>query len=1071
MTTPIPSPPALPFLGHITQIDKDIPQRTFDLLADQYGEIYQLNLITRQSIIVASYELQNELSNDKRFQKTVIGALQQVRNGMGDALFTAYPGEENWGIAHRLLMPAFSTAKVRDMFSDMYDIASQMITKWERFGPRHVIDPCEDFTRLAFDTITLCAMSYRLNTFYSDQSHPFVKAMGDFLTECANRANRPPIMNTLMRGSSAKYEADMKIMNDLVDELIEDHKKNPTEKQDLLSIMLNGVDQKTGKRMSDESIRMNLLTFLVAGHETTSGLLTFTLYYLCKNPEAMRKLREEVDDVLGEEPIQLEHISKLKYTSACLREALRLNPPATMRVVRSVEDTTIGGGKYFIPKDAVLAMITSKCQTDPKVWGEDAREFKPERVYGENFEKLPPNAWQPFGYGMRACIGRPFAWQEAHIALASIVHKFDIVMHDPSYTLELKQAMTVKPKGFYVHAIPRNRSTAPIAVGVSSSLLGAPYLAASRRGSQESESASASANGEKRQEPKHKLYVVYGSNTGTSQTFAQRVASDAPAHGFKATLGTLDSIVDHVPTDGPLVIVTASFEGEPADNAAHFFEWLQNLKGSEMAGVKYSVFGCGNRDWVRTFQRVPTIIDDLLAERGAKRMQERGVGDAQAAEFFQIFDEWEAQLWKALAEEYGVEVSEKDAPMSGISLKTVDPGTSRAAVLRQPDTDLGRVVENRLLTSPNAPQKRHIEFQLPEHLTYRAGDYLAILPHNPPRDVHRVIARFALSPEQQIVLSANGPTSLPVNKPISVFSLLSGYVELCQPATTRDLRALLSIQSSDATKAALDDLSASYAEKVIAKRLSVLDILEDHPDLDLPFGAYLEMLPPMRVRQYSISSSPLHDPQRPSLTVSVVESPALSGRKDPFLGVASTFLSGLRPGDMVQLAVRGSAAAFHPPEDVRVPMIMFAAGSGLSPMRGFLQERAVQKKAGRDVARSTLFFGCRSPEEDFLYSDSDLREWQELGIVDVRPAFSRCPEKSLGCKYVQDRVWHDRDVVKQAYDHQNARLFTCGSGKMAQGIKKVLTELIKESRSCSDEEAARLFERAIQGRYATDIFE
>ena len=143
--------------------------------------------------------------------------------------------------------------------------------------------------------------------------------------------------------------------------------------------------------------------------------------------------------------------------------------------------------------------------------------------------------------------------------------------------------------------------------------------------------------------------------------------------GFKATLGTLDSIVGHVPTDGPLVIVTASFEGkatrpppfvpstriliyppghtgEPADNAAHFFEWLQNLKGSELAGVKYSVFGCGNRDWVRTFQRVPTVIDDLLAERGAKRMQERGVGDAQAAEFFQAFDEWEAQLWKALSE-------------------------------------------------------------------------------------------------------------------------------------------------------------------------------------------------------------------------------------------------------------------------------------------------------------------------------------------------------------------------------------------------------------------------------------
>ena len=254
----------------------------------------------------------------------------------------------------------------------------------------------------------------------------------------------------------------------------------------------------------------------------------------------------------------------------------------------------------------------------------------------------------------------------------------------------------------------------------------------------------------------------------------------------------------------------------------------------------------------------------------------------------------------------------------------------------------------------------------------------------------------------QIVLGSAGPTSLPVDRPISIAALLSGYVELSQPATTRDLRILLSIDSSDATKAALQGLQASYSEKVLGKRVSILDILEEHADLKLPFGAYLEMLPAMRVRQYSISSSPLHNPQRPSLTVSVVEAPALSGRTEPFLGVASNFLAGLRPGDVVQLAVRAASSGFHPPEDPSVPMIMFAAGSGLAPMRGFLQERAVQKQAGRDVAKSLFFFGCRSPHEDFLYGDSDLKEWQELGIVEVRSAFSRSDKDSVGCKYVQE---------------------------------------------------------------------
>ena len=89
--------------------------------------------------------------------------------------------------------------------------------------------------------------------------------------------------------------------------------------------------------------------------------------------------------------------------------------------------------------------------------------------------------------------------------------------------------------------------------------------------------------------------------------------------------------------------------GEPADNAAHFFEWLQSLQGNELAGTRFAVFGCGNRDWVRTFQRVPRVVDELLAARGGVRLLARGVGDAQAADFFEAFDEWEARLWEALA--------------------------------------------------------------------------------------------------------------------------------------------------------------------------------------------------------------------------------------------------------------------------------------------------------------------------------------------------------------------------------------------------------------------------------------
>lgn len=128
--------------------------------------------------------------------------------------------------------------------------------------------------------------------------------------------------------------------------------------------------------------------------------------------------------------------------------------------------------------------------------------------------------------------GRPFSWQEAHIALAVVIQKFDITMHDPSYTLELKQALTLKPKGFFVHAIPRNRSKAPITVAPTSTLVSAPQVSKGWRGSSDSERTEGAEvkDGEKG-EARQRLYVAYGSNTGTSQTFAQRIASDASAHG------------------------------------------------------------------------------------------------------------------------------------------------------------------------------------------------------------------------------------------------------------------------------------------------------------------------------------------------------------------------------------------------------------------------------------------------------------------------------------------------------------------------------------------------------------
>jgi cytochrome P450/NADPH-cytochrome P450 reductase len=184
-----------------------------------------------------------------------------VRNGTHDGLFTARGEEEkNWGIAHRVLMPALGPLAIRNMFDEMHDIASQLVMKWARQGPEKSIHVTDDFTRLTLDTIALCAMDYRFNSYYSEKMHPFIQAMADFLKVSGDRARRDPITQLFYRQESAKYWENVELLRETSSEVIRKRKQSPTDKKDLLNGMLNGEDPKTGEKMTDESIIDNMIT-------------------------------------------------------------------------------------------------------------------------------------------------------------------------------------------------------------------------------------------------------------------------------------------------------------------------------------------------------------------------------------------------------------------------------------------------------------------------------------------------------------------------------------------------------------------------------------------------------------------------------------------------------------------------------------------------------------------------------------------------------------------------------------------------------------------------------------------
>lgn len=227
-------------------------------------------------------------------------------------------------------MPAFGPASISAMFPEMHEIASQLALKWARHGSDTPIMVTDDFTRLTLDTIALCSMNYRFNSYYRDDLHPFVSAMSDFLLESGMRLLRPKFMNIFFRSATKKYFADIALMRKTAQDVIDARKQNPSDRNDLMSAMLNGVDPKTGQKLSDDAIIDNLITFLVAGHETTSGMLSFAFYELIKQPETLKKAQKEVDCVVGRGPVLLEHMSKVSVyppppSLSCTHVSLTVN--------------------------------------------------------------------------------------------------------------------------------------------------------------------------------------------------------------------------------------------------------------------------------------------------------------------------------------------------------------------------------------------------------------------------------------------------------------------------------------------------------------------------------------------------------------------------------------------------------------------------------------------------------------------------------------------------------------------------------------------------------------------------
>lgn len=430
----------LPLIGDVLSFDADTPSQSAMKLA-QLGPVFEFRFLGARYVVAAGSDVVAELNDESRFCKHVGPDIEALRLLGGDGLFTAYNDEPNWQRAHDVLMPAFSQQAMRQYHAIMFDVADELTARWDE---RETVDVSADATRATLETIGRCAAGHPFGAFESEDPHPFVEHMVAGLkgSDRVGVLRQTFLPRWFARRAERHVLAHAAAMHRIADEIVAERlRAGPGRHDDLLELMLQSD-------LEPANIRYQLINFLVAGHETTSGALSFALYFLARHPEIADRARAEIAEVWGEQQRpDFELIAKLRYVRRVFDEALRLHPtvPGYYRAAR--DDTLLAGVHPMRKGDWVLA-LTMTLHRDPR-WGDDPDAFDPDRFAPENVKARPAGLYKPFGTGPRSCIGRQFALHEAVLLLAVLLRRYEL-LPDPDYELQVAERLTLMPKDFHL---------------------------------------------------------------------------------------------------------------------------------------------------------------------------------------------------------------------------------------------------------------------------------------------------------------------------------------------------------------------------------------------------------------------------------------------------------------------------------------------------------------------------------------------------------------------------------------------------------------------------------------------
>lgn len=597
-----------------------------------------------------------------------------------------------------------------------------------------------------------------------------------------------------------------------------------------------------------------------------------------------------------------------------------------------------------------------------------------------------------------------------------------------------------------------------------------------------------------------RLVVFYGSQTGTAEEFAGRLAKEGLRYQMKGMVADpeecdMEELLSLKDIDKSLaVFCLATYgEGDPTDNCMEFYDWIQN-NDVDFSGLNYAVFGLGNKTYEH-YNKVGIYVDKRLEELGGNRVFELGLGDDDA-NIEDDFITWKDKFWPAVCDHFGIESSGEEVLMRQYRLLeqpetpterlyTGEVARLHSLQTQRPPFDaknpfLAPIKVNRELHKAGGRSCMHIEFDIEgSKMRYEAGDHLAMYPVN-DQDLVLRLGKLCNADLDTIFSLINTDTDSskkhPFPCPTTYRTALTHYLEITALPRTHILKELAEYCSDEKDKEFLRFMcstnpegKAKYQEWVQDSSRNIVHVLEDLPSCRPPIDHICELLPRLQPRYYSISSSSKLYPTTVHVTAVLVKYETKTGRVNK--GVATTFLSQKHPSDgeplpRVPIFIRKSQ--FRLPAKTETPVIMVGPGTGLAPFRGFIQERDFNKKDGKEIGQTILYFGCRKRSEDYIYEE-ELEDYVERGVMKLRTAFSRDQAHKV---YVTHLLEEDMDLLWNVIGENKGHFYICGDAKnMATDVRNILLKVLQSKGNMSESEATQYIKKMeAQKRYSADVW-